>query len=356
MNKIKLSGFSLLCAFCALALSACHNIKKEYASPVFPKTEKIASNRISSEGMILYVPFDMFVEGNYIYVLAPVEHKWLQVYDKQSGELVKQLLTEGQGPGELIMGTQLSYNADNRTLSIYDQAQRKHLFYRVNEDGELSFVKERNMTLLGLYGAIRQTWSLNENISLADGQLDSIPGNDAGAAGLKRFQLFSDGKIIARYDEFPVEEKSNSAYLGACISLSPDKSKIAVGTQFGAILETFNLSTDDISLRDVRLFYPAKLDPETSQPTMETIRGFASICTSNDKIYAAFGEPKTIAEDVNSISVFDWDANEVVRYDTDCNIARLYYSPKEPSKLYGIAMSKEREYYLVSFDLPEEAQ
>ena len=302
--------------------------------------------------MILYYPFDLFVEGDYVYVLALVDHKWLQVYDKNTGELVDRKITEGQGPGELIMSNQLYYNANERTLSIYDMNQRRLLFYRVEENGDLSFVKDKSMASLGLYGALRWVWPLNDEVSLADGQLDSIANNVPGPDGLKRFQLFSQGKILDRYDSFPVEAEDRYVFQGACTSLSPDGHKMAVGTMYGGILETFDISAEHIALRKRRMFYSGKLDPKTLQPTLETLGGMPDVCATDDKIYTVFGEPKTIVERINSISVFDWDGNEVVQYKTDCNLLRLYYSSSDPAKLYGIAISDEDEYYLVSFDLP----
>ena len=356
MNKIKLSGFSLLCAFCVLALSACRNVRKEYVSPVFSKTEKLASNRISAEGMILYIPFGMFVEGDYIYVLALVEHKWLQVYDKHSGELVKQLLTEGQGPGEVISGFMMDYNTSSHTLSIYDQAQRKHLFYRVDEKGELTLLQEKRLNFTGIYGIIRRMWPLNEQLSLVDGQLDSVPSKLPVGNNLKRFQLLADEKIVGSYNEFPIEGVDKRSFLDLSVSLSPDRQRMALGTRKGAILETFDISADGVKLRNTRKFYPANLDPETFVETPETKVGFLSVCATEDKIYTVFGEPDEKTQHVNTISVFDWDGKELVQYETDCNLYSLYYTPQEPSKLYGIAVSEDSDFYLVSFDLPEELQ
>lgn len=53
----------------------------------------------------------------------------------------------------------------------------------------------------------------------------------------------------------------------------------------------------------------------------------------------------------NNIYVFDWEGNEVVKYNTDCLVLRICATSEQPDKLYGIAFSEDKEFYLVSFSL-----
>lgn len=60
-------------------MSACVDSKEAYAPPVFPVVEKLESKRVS-DGLIIHYPFDMFVHGNHLFVLALSEDTLPVVY------------------------------------------------------------------------------------------------------------------------------------------------------------------------------------------------------------------------------------------------------------------------------------
>ena len=175
-------------SICILLLS-CSDVKLEYTLPDFPVTQGLKSKQIS-QGMIMYVPLGMFVSGDFIYVLAPVDGRCLQVYNKHTGEFVAGRITIGQGPGEVVSSVMMDYDTQNNVLAVYDQAQRKQVFFRVEDDSKLTYLKDSNMNmaLWGLHGVVRSAWPLSENSVLVNGQVDSIPGVN----GIKkRFQYIA---------------------------------------------------------------------------------------------------------------------------------------------------------------------
>lgn len=327
-------------------LSSCKDAGINYSPPVFPVTEQLETRWISKEGMLMIYPLDMCVDENYIYVLADVDKKMVQVYNKRTGEYVRGAVSKGQGPGEVITGCVLSCDADSGLFSIHDEVGRKLLRFQVGDSAKLTFVGQRDFNLLN--GVVRRSWPLQDGRVLVDGQVDEV--RELGVQ--KRFQLLSgENELIAKYNDFPVEEREKGAFWSPFVSVSPDKTKMVSCILYGGVLETFDLTPNSIRPRATRHFYRPKLDEKTVQATDETVFGFSTVCSSNDKIYTVLIGDKDLSR-YNNISVFDWDGNERARYETDCNVLRLCYSEKEPDKLYGIAVSEEEEYYLVSFDIP----
>lgn len=332
---ISISLFSIL-------FSSCRD--EVYAPPAFPVTRSVDGQCISEE-LLLQYPLDCCVCDDYILVLALVDNKWVQVYDKKSGKHLASLVGRGQAPEELSSGVLMDYDEEGKQLFIYDNALMKALCFRVvpKSDGLLSFVDAVNLNTQN--GAVRRAWSLGGRDEwLIDGQLGAMPGEQ------KRFQILSDGKVTAEYNNFPVEEKP--AFLYSHVALSPNRTRMAVGTLFGGILEFHDVMNTGIKPRQTRMFYPPVYDfaPGAVTPTEETIFGFADLCATNDKLYAVLIGDKN-PNRTNNISVFNWDGEEEATYQTNCLVVKLCCSEAEPGIVYGIAFSEAKEFYLASFDL-----
>lgn len=333
----------LICICLSMALFSCTSNKSDqtYAPPVFSVTKELKSNQLS-DGMLISYPFDMFVTGDYVFVLALADNTWLQVFQKTTGKHVGGLIGRGQGPGEIINATTLSYDEVNRMLFVFDEAAKKLLSYQLNNDADnlISYIEEKAFNALD--GVVRRAWPMYNESFLVDVQ----PGEQ------KRFQLYSDNKATNEYNQFPVDlEEQRFSFMSATVALSPDREKMVVGTLYGGILEIFNLS-EKIELTKVRKFYRPEVQYQGGalRRTDETIWGFSTLCATRKHIYGVLIGDKN-PNLFNNISVFDWDGDEVAKYNTDCLVLRICASEQEPDKLYGIAFSADKEFYLVSFSL-----
>lgn len=320
-------------------------VSKAYDPPVFPEAKKLCSKPLS-EGLIFYYPFDMFIDGDYIFILALSDNTWLQVYSKKTGEYMGSFISKGQGPGEVVTGTMLHYDASRHSVAIYDETSEKLLSYCIGDSLKSLLILSSEKSFHSYGGVVRRTWPLGDNRYLVDGQL----GGKLGVQ--KRFQLLSNDKVINEYNEFAVtSEDEKMAFLSPCITVSPDKRKMAVGTLYGGILELYDIS-ENILLKDIRKFYPPILRYHSGviKNTEETIWGFSTLYATNDNIYTVLIGDKN-PNLFKNISVFNWNGEEKIRYETDCSVLMLCSSKDEPDKLYGIAVSDDRDFYLVSFDL-----
>lgn len=327
-----------------ISFLSCQNKKEVYDVPDFPIEKKLTSHIITDSAIIAY-SYGMEVDDQNIYILSLVDNNWIHVYNKQTGTLVGSGVKQGQGPGEVAMGISFYYDKGNHLFNVFDQSQMRMNTYRFDKEKQ-SFLFVDGKSFSDYKGVVRRAWPLEKEEFLIDGQL----GKDT--VGLKRFQIFSKGNISAEYNRFPVSEtEMNPVFITASASLSPDKQKMAVGTLFGGILELFQLS-DDIAISSTRYFYPPEVnfDAGSLLPTDKTVYGFSSLCATNDLLYSVLIADKD-PNQFNKICSFDWKGNEVAKYQTDCLVFNLCVSDVEPNRLYAIAVSPEKGFYLVYFDL-----
>ena len=123
---------------------------------------------------------------------------------------------------------------------------------------------------------------------------------------------------------------------------------------YGAVLETFEIS-ESINLIQEKLFYPIVLKDKGNgmfAHTDETIQGFLDICTSDEYIFTVLCGTKELNAGVNNISVFNWNGDPVIRFETDINIYRICYN-KDDNLIYALARIEDGEFILVKFDISD---
>lgn len=323
---------------------SCQNKKEIYEAPDFPVEKRLTSHIITDSALIAY-SYGMCVDDQNIYILSLVDNNWIQAYDKQTGMLAGNGVRQGQGPGEVVMGISFYFDRESHLFNVYDQSQMRMNTYRFDREKQ-SFLFVDSKSFSDYKGVVRRAWPLEKEAYLIDGQL----GKDT--VGLKRFQLFSKGDILSEYNRFPVSEtEKNPVFITASASLSPDKRKMAVGTLFGGILEFFQLS-DDINISSTRYFYPLEVNFSGGSllPTDQTVYGFSALCATDDLLYSVLIADKD-PNQFNKICSFDWKGNEIAKYQTDCLVFNLCASDTDTNRLYAIAISQEKGFYLVRFDL-----
>ena len=79
---------------------------------------------------------------------------------------------------------------------------------------------------------------------------------------------------------------------------------------------------------------------------------FYDICTSNEFIFAILIGNKEPRPFKNLISVFDWNGEPVIRFETDLNIYNICYNEGD-NMIYAVAATEEYDYILVKFDISE---
>lgn len=335
----------VLIIFFIVVLYSCSSVDT-YNEPQFIEEKEIKGTCLSGDLMISYA-YDMVVDDRYIYILALSESKWLHIYDKHDGKYLGGYVPMGQGPGEIHMA--LSLMIDEDKLQIYDQAQRKLLYYsteQVNDSLQISFIDD--VSFSSCKGIVRRVWGLND-LFLTDGQLG------AEDAMQKRFQLYDGHAVVCSYNNFPVEDvDQKKAFLSPQICFSPLKDKMATGTLYGGILETFDLSDTSISLSGVYRFYEPLVSFDSGElvPASGMKYGFSAMSATDNLIYSVLigdSDPNNL----NNISVFDWKGKGLIRYSTDKHIFKLSCYAGNPTELYALAFSPSEGFslYLYRIDV-----
>ena len=329
----------------SLVIVLCSCTKNDgYKAPMFPIEKELKGTCLSSELMITYA-YDMCVDDKFIYVLALADDKWVQVYDRQTGEHLGAFVGQGQGPGEVSVGESITLIPNAQRLSVYDQAQRRLVVYKVLDSENspiLSF--EKDLNFIKWEGAVRNVWPL-ENSLLVNGQL----GEQDGAP--KRFQLLHENEIVSAYNEFPIEAKEKQmVFLSPKVCFTPSMNKMATGILYGGILEIFDLSDNDISLEGIHKFYEPKvnLGSGSINPESGMKYGFSSMCATEDFIYTVLigdEDPNKL----NHLSVFDWSGKGVAKYHTTQLLFKLACVEGEEGKLYALTFEPAKGFSLYMY-------
>ena len=337
---------TLLIGVFLLIFSCSPTVELKYAQPSFPIIEEIKNQRLS-DNLMIRLAIDLFVDEEYIYVLALSDKKWLQIYDKNSGKYVGSAIHRGRGKGEINMPYSMNYDEKTKKLQIYDGVTSKLFYYQLTNkaNGFLTYIKSESFLE---EGTIWNMWHLSNERYLINGQKIE--------SGVKRFQLLDSDKETAFYNNFPIEKEVDKiAFISNTrTTISSDKSKMATTTLFGGVLEIFDIS-NGIKRNVIRNFYPPEMKFNRSGKRVssnETTFGFISIKATNKLIYtASCFKNHTLSSRFDKISIFDWNGEEVAQYHSDCQIDRLYIRNDEPNRVYAVACTENTELYLTSFTI-----
>ena len=329
---------NVLKAMLIVSLCSCSSAKT-YNEPQFIEEHEITGKCLSDDLMISYA-YDIAVDSRYIYILALSEGKWLHVYDKHDGRYLGSNVHAGQGPGEIHTALSLMVDGDN--LQIYDQSQKKLFNYSVkSEDDSLQVSFVDDVSFSSCNGIARRAWELGGQY-LVDGQLG------VEKTGQKRFQLYDGNSVVSQYNDFPVEnEDMKKAFLSPNVCFSPSKNKMATGTLYGGVLETFDLSSTSISLSGVYRFYEPLVSFKAGElvPATDMKYGFSAMCATDDVIYSVLiGDSDP--DNLYNISIFDWNGKGLAQYKTDRQIFKLSCYSGTPSELYALTYSRSEGFSL----------
>lgn len=348
MKKRMLSAAGRMAALVSTIVSlavSCADADKSYNAPVFPETGKL-SCRIISAPLAMSYPVALCGYGDNLLVLASSADGWIHVYDKENGGHKGSYLIAGRGHGEVLNATQADVTGDE--LALYDELSGKMFLYDIDTSAAQMFSYKYNMDFSRYVKPVRQAWKMRDNTYLAFGQV-GVPDNELG-----RFQILSEDTVLSDYNVFPVSsDVEQKTFLSSFYAMSPDRTRFANGTLFGAILETFDISGNEIRQAGLRMIYPPLIEFKSGvvHHTEKMLWGFSSLCASDDMIYSVFINNNT-PDRFNHLAVFDWSGNELAYYDVDYDILRICYMEESPDKLYAIVIDNH-EYYLACIDMPD---
>lgn len=211
-----------------------------YSSPKFKSVEEIKFELLSEE--LMFTPWGIKQSDTLLVVsgFSTETQNTLFIFNKNTGALVREGVHYGRGPGETVDGY---YNVtlDGDTLRYHERNGIGNMSFSLREFVEkgASVSSERSSLIL-------PGWCMYYR-ELSKGRLLTIQSKGYQSKDTMSVRSISvqkpDGSIV-RYDGSPVEDPAESfvAYMQPYVTVSPDGTRLAVASGYGAILETFDIS------------------------------------------------------------------------------------------------------------------
>lgn len=298
---------------------------------------------------------DLQKVGDYFIMAYITPDYRCSMFDKE-GRPVAEFCPVGKGPGEAFIVKSIGRSEKAGEIRAFDPQSQKLLAFSADSlvAGKRAFAGEKPKQDFGVLPMNR----IDDIRWIRDGQL-LVGGN--GIVSPKRPERFvsmdRQGQITGRYGEMPYSDDTiemKVAFSQPRLTISPDGTKMADGSSFGAILETFDVG-ESIRLRNAAYFIEPDF-PHNETGTITSfeniISGFGSMASSDEQIYALYNGTKD-PQAMNHIAVFDWNGRFQKLYRTGFpRISHLCYDPVTET-LYATAVNAGGEHQLVRFDLPE---
>ena len=298
--------------------------------------------------------------NSYLVFIGGHPEKNFSLFSISSGEYICQFGTFGQGPGEILRGTEGYLSLDNK-FTAFDFAGR---IFSYNID---SVVNDRNTTPVPL---------LRYQIEDVDLFSQVIPVNDSlffGAGSYKetyQYVLFDKSSNIIDYG-VNIFNAFNNRFNASHKSLSNQGILIKhpVKKIFAYIVfYSSNLDIIEVQENHINVVKMLRLRNPTGQPTptdryysvdldVSSPMGYIDIAPGTDYIYALYTDKKWIdnygkgnQRNSDIILVFDWEGNPVKKYKLNREVYCITVN-ESLNKLFASCINSESGWTITAFDL-----
>lgn len=345
MGKNQISKYFVLIG---LALVSCGEKQKtiEYDSNVLDSTtptnaslKKIetdiefgfpSSTDFISDSVI--VVFDQNINDNIAHVVTT------------KGRYISGFGKKGRGEGELISPNSITFNERRDSAFIYDFMLQRVLGYNlakvINHEEQTPSIYQIDINTIP-----NQKYRFSHVKSGQDGSLLCFAGE------ANRIVTMKNGTMQNIFTDYPLTDPDSETnmsiwnYSKDLNAISPDKSKLIIGTYVGGLFEIFDLADGSIKSRTVKGFYKPDYKyaegaiPKCVTPNPETmVTGFRTISAGNDDFMAVIDGPE--CKRMNEILTFDYDGNLKKR--TAVKNGLIYtVSRNDKGEIYCIALDEE---------------
>lgn len=276
------------------------------------------------------------------------EEHHLAFVNLNTGEVLRELITKGQGPGE-IMTMFLCPQYDKNKLLIDDPNLRTIFNVDYNRA-----INDNN-------------YMIEPVLKYENRALEFIPIDTFFiAAGLRtidnRFQIFdSKGELIAtclNYDKASkyshVPDRVYSTGLTGSFAIHPNGERFVFGAKNSGCIQIFNFTSNEITKHKDLIFNDPVITCENNAcaTSPKAIKSTETIVSSDKFFYVLYSGDtleKNINGPTNNLLVFDWDGNPVKRYELQQPITTFAIN-STGNKLYGIALETDAS-VIVQYDL-----
>lgn len=322
----------LIVCIVIVAMSCSRNQDKDVARVIEWQSEISENWNGLIPNMDIKYPKAVIVDSLLIKVLTLSDGKWLHLYDKKSGELVKNVINRGEEYGDIENGSSMTLCYGNSNMSIFDIETRVLKIFNdsYRQIGECA--PEIPMFINGI-------WSLKGNKVLIlspvikDGKWDKR----------NAYCIYDCDKqeIIYTYEE---DDTSYAYFYDKYISVAPSKQYFAVNSSPGRILELYKIVDNR---RIIRIFYGDYEDVGRNGAD-EPVFSFGRATCTDKYIYVTFADETTYGKTSN-IGIWSWAGEPVMKIRT--NEAVSMVATSDDNMLYKVSYSDDNGYFVNCIDL-----
>ncbi len=336
------SNLKTLIALCLIVnfASSCQEESIRYQIPEFQEVKMTEFDIISDELTSLNLIYDVAIYKSYIIVTSVSinDRKVVHIYDKNTGKLLLDAINMGRGPKELLYPRMSEFDEATGTHRFYDSQKSVVLSYQVDSilKNGLSAVNESPFE-----SSIANTHMLDLGDAIL--KINNVSYLWRDTTTIKRMEILKkeDDLVVSDWNEYPYyddDRKRFFAYNEDKLALSPDKTRLAVATSWGGVLELYELKSE--RLKHISTGYYISPDFKIADNGMyaeygeNTLDSFNDLYATDDKIYGAFGGKVRLYQYLRNQSeqksplfsdlvVFDWSGKPLQRIHTGHRIERL---------------------------------
>ena len=296
-----------LLVFFLLWVSGCgKDSEPQFAMPEFRQEVRARAEIIAAVDELSYTIKNVVSTDSYLITIKNMPRPnspFLCIYDKRSGEMVKQGIFRGRGPADLVYVQGADFNTNTGDMLV--------------TDGTGGF---KNITYFNIYDLLadgiprfekKEVTNWTEYACLLDEERMLLK-NDVSKFGKfnprPRFEIYDAwDSLLATYTEFPIRDTVTNINFWL-----HQQARLAVGTLlWGATLECFDIAENDIALRWEKFLIDPAYDRQTGERNNKALSGFMDVYAADELIVTVLGDDKQ--DEVRSICLFDWDGQAVKR-------------------------------------------
>lgn len=315
----------IVASFFLVILISCGDLNNKKLSTKFntPETLSLFSDFSINEDSLGRVE-GIFCSDNYLIVFGQYEEFLYSLFDCSSGQFINRFGQIGQGPNEVLFGSQgyptgkHFYIFNDQTKQIYcvnldslnyktdSKLLKRFIKYNIPEAQFSKLIVASDSTFIGI--GDYQSGNLYTLFNSKNNVLDSnIKSYNAGN------ETFND------YTRFISNQ--------GCLTIHPEKDKFAFSPFFSSNIDFVEIKDNKISpinlLRLENPKYDALIEGNgtifRAIPSKEAITGYIDLCSTSEHVYALHSSQKLYENWRKSteILVYDWKGNPIKQYIID---------------------------------------
>ena len=331
-------------ALVSCALFSCSD-EVVYEAPQFAEKEP-AEIQVLNDEYIFRSGGDPMVVDSLLITSTANNDNHIAVFNRYTGDLVKEFGRKGPGPNELVRPTAFSVDKSNRLLYVYDWGKQTLIQYDLRKVSGEGTPEYNSIQMPDDFVKSAQVRFLKESFFYAP-----IHGKGrllVGGTSEARDVIHSESPDI---NKFPTQEDWYNYMNISATAVRPDGRYVAAASSLGGILEVFDLkSTDRVVLK--RFYEPIfKRKGHVLRPVPETIGGFMCLAATDKYLYATLHGKANPTSMPTAICRFDWKGNPIDRYDCGKYPIYSFTVAEDDRTIYAVTEGEDGEHILIDVEL-----